>query len=392
MSKKLYIKRYWRFSKINCCKGFSAVAKILEVDIAMKLVFRWFGKEYDKIPLEYIRQIPGITGVVTSLMDIPVGEVWPLERLKALKEEVERHGLKVEVIESVNVHEDIKLGEPSRDIYIENYIETMKNLAQIGVKVICYNFMPVFDWLRTELERQLEDGSRTMAYRHEVVMKIDPKNFADEFMDRSGDVELPGWEPERLKEISETLEKYSDMTEEKYWRNIKYFLDSIIPYAEKYDIKMAIHPDDPPWPIFGLPRVVTSRENIRKFLDLNKSPYNGITLCTGSLGADRRNDLPAIIREFAKEGRIHFAHIRNLKFEAEKDFYESAHLSKCGSFDMFEIVKAFYDSGFDGYVRPDHGRMIWGEAGRPGYGLYDRALGAMYIMGLWEAIDKMSGN
>lgn len=358
----------------------------------MKLVFRWFGERYDKIPLEYIRQIPGITGIVTSLMDIPVGEVWPLERLKALKEKVESLGLKVEVIESVNVHEDIKLGEPTRDAYIEKYVETMKNLSQIGVKVICYNFMPVFDWLRTDLEKPLGDGSRTMAYRHEVVTKIDPKKFADAFLNQSGEVELPGWEPERLKEISETLEKYADMSQEKYWANLKYFLDCIIPYAEKYDIKMAIHPDDPPWPLFGLPRIITSRENIRKFLDLNESPYNGLTLCTGSLGANRENDLPAIIREFAGEGRVHFAHIRNLRFESEKDFYESAHPSEEGSFDMFEIVKAFYDSGFDGYVRPDHGRMIWGETGRPGYGLYDRALGATYILGLWEAIDKMNGN
>ena len=356
----------------------------------MKMSFRWFGKGYDHITLEQIRQIPGMEVVVTSLLDIPVGEVWPLERLKALREEVESYGLKLEVIESVNVHEDIKLGLETRDSYIEKYIKTMKNLSQIGVKVICYNFMPAFDWLRTELEYQLEDGSRTMAYRHDFVSKIDPENFAEQFMEQSKDSELPGWEPERLKEISKTIERYKDMSEDKYWKNIKYFLDSIIPSAEECDIKMAIHPDDPPWPVFGLPRVITGRENIRKFLDLNKSRYNGITVCTGSLGANRQNDIPAIIREFGKEGRIHFAHIRNLKFTSDRDFYESAHPSKCGSLDMFEIVKAFYDVGFDGYMRPDHGRMIWGETGRPGYGLYDRALGAVYLQGLWEAIEKMA--
>jgi len=356
----------------------------------MKMVFRWFGKGYDNIPLEYIRQIPGVSGVVATLMDIPVGEAWPLERVKALKEEVAKHDLELEVIESVNIHEDIKLGESSRDRYIENYIETMKNLSQIGIKVICYNFMPVLDWARSELAKPLLDGSNTMAYKHEHILNIDPQNLVNEVDKQSGGFELPGWEPERLKEMSITIEKYKDMTEEQYWKNIKYFLDSVIPYAEKYDIKLAIHPDDPPWPIFNLPRVITSRDNIRKFLDLNKSPYNGITLCTGSLGANRNNDIPAIIREFSGEGRVHFAHVRNLKFESEKDFYESAHLSECGSFDMFEIVKAFYDTGFTGYIRPDHGRMIWGETGRAGYGLYDRALGAQYILGLWEAIDKMS--
>jgi len=356
----------------------------------MKMVFRWFGKGYDNIPLEYIKQIPGVSGVVATLMDIPVGEVWPLERVKALKEEVTKHDLELEVIESVNIHEDIKLGESSRDRYIENYIETMKNLSQIGIKVICYNFMPVLDWARSELAKPLLDGSNTMAYKHEHILNIDPQNLVNEVDKQSGGFELPGWEPERLKEMSITIEKYKDMTEEQYWKNIKYFLDSVIPYAEKYDIKLAIHPDDPPWPIFNLPRVITSRDNIRKFLDLNKSPYNGITLCTGSLGANRNNDIPAIIREFSGEGRVHFAHVRNLKFESDKDFYESAHLSECGSFDMFEIVKAFYDTGFTGYIRPDHGRMIWGETGRAGYGLYDRALGAQYILGLWEAIDKMS--
>lgn len=356
----------------------------------MKMVFRWFAGGFDKITLNQIRQIPGVTGVVTSLLDIPVGDVWPLERVKALKEEVNSYGLEVEVIESVNIHEDIKLGEKTRDKYIQAYIDTMKNLSQIGIKVICYNFMPVLDWARSDLARPLVDGSNTMAYNHEYILNINPSSLADRFDEQSNGFALPGWEPERLKQMSIAIAKYKNISEEQYWKNIKYFLDSVIPYAEEYDIKLAIHPDDPPWPIFGLPRVITNRDNIRKFLDLNKSKYNGITLCTGSLGANRQNDIPAIIREFAAEGRVHFAHIRNLKFESEKDFYECAHLTKCGSLNMFEIVKALYDTGFNGYIRPDHGRMIWDETGRPGYGLYDRALGATYLQGLWEAIDNMS--
>ncbi|MDK2902907.1 MAG: mannonate dehydratase [Clostridiales bacterium] len=358
----------------------------------MKMSFRWFGEGQDNIPLQYIRQIPGVYNIVTSLIDIPVGEIWPLDRLKTLKEKVNACGLQLEVIESVNIHEDIKLGLETRDKYIQAYIDTMKNLHEIGVKVICYNFMPVLDWVRTELERKLEDGSYVMAYSEEDAAKINPKDLNAQMEKQSGGFSLPGWEPERLKEMSTMIEKYKYVSEQQYWSNIKYFLDSVIPYAEKYDIKLAIHPDDPPWPIFGLPRVITNRQNIQRFLDLNKSPYNGLTLCTGSLGANRENDLPSLIREFGSQGRIHFAHIRNIKYQDGRDFHETAHLSQCGSLDMFEIVKAFYDVGFDGYVRPDHGRMIWGEKGRPGYGLYDRALGAVYIQGLLEAIDKMTNS
>jgi mannonate dehydratase len=154
---------------------------------------------------------------------------------------------------------------------------------------------------------------------------------------------------------------------------------------------MAIHPDDPPWPIFGLPKVISSAENIRTFLALNDSRANGLTLCTGSLGANVANDIPAIIREFSGQGRIHFAHVRNIHHLTDVDFDESAHLSRCGDFDMYEIMKAYHDTGFTGYVRPDHGRMIWGEKARPGYGLYDRALGSQYLLGLWEAIGKAKG-
>jgi mannonate dehydratase len=176
------------------------------------------------------------------------------------------------------------------------------------------------------------------------------------------------------------------MTPDKYLANAKYVIDAEIPYAEKYDIKFAIHPDDPPFSIFGLPRLIFDESSISRFLALSDSGYHGLTLCTGSLGSDARNDVPSIIRKFAD--RIHFAHVRNLKFLGNGDFYESAHLSDCGSFDLYEVMRALYESGFDGYIRPDHGRMIWGETGRPGYGLYDRALGVAYLNGLWEALSK----
>jgi mannonate dehydratase len=151
---------------------------------------------------------------------------------------------------------------------------------------------------------------------------------------------------------------------------------------------MAIHPDDPPFSIYGLPKLINNVENIRKFLSLNSSPYNGLTFCTGSLGALIQNDIPAMVSEFAAQGRIHFAHIRNVKHLEEQVFTETAHLSSCGDLDMYQVVKAFHDNCFNGYIRPDHGRMIWCEQARPGYGLYDRALGSNYLLGLWEAIDK----
>lgn len=354
----------------------------------MKMIFRWFAGGHDSVSLRQIRQIPGMSGVAASLLDIPVGEVWPLDRLEALKSELESEGLSLEVIESVNIHEDIKLGKPERDRYLEAYRQTLRNLSRVGVKVLCYNFMPVLDWARSELQRPLPDGSTTMAYRDEPLQRMDPQNLAGQFEEESNGFELPGWEPERLKEMSAAIAEYRGISEDQYWENIRYFLNAVIPTAEEAGIRMAIHPDDPPWPLFGLPRVITCRENIRKFLSLYDSPCNGLTFCTGSLGSNRNNDLPSMIREFAGQGRVPFAHIRNLKFEGERDFYEASHLSSCGSFDMYEIVKAFCDSGFDGYVRPDHGRMIWGEQGRPGYGLYDRAMGSVYLQGLWEAVQK----
>ena len=356
----------------------------------MKMTFRWYGKTMDPIPLEYIRQIPGIYGVVTSLMDLPAGQVWPMDRLQALKKEVNEKGLALDVIESVNVHEDIKLGLPSRDRYIENYIETIRNLKEIGIKVICYNFMPVFDWTRTSLDRPLKDGSSTMSYDQRVIDQItDPQAFADEIQNKTDGFEMAGWEPERMAELKTLFAAYKTVSHDDLRCNLKYFLDAVIPVCEECGIRMAIHPDDPPWDIFGLPRIANSKENLEKIMALYDSPCNCITLCTGSLGSDPANDLPQIIRYFGSRDRIAFAHVRNLKIEEPGKFYESSHLSVEGSFDMYAIMKAFYETGFDGYLRPDHGRMIWGEKGRAGYGLYDRALGIAYLNGIAESLEKI---
>ena len=176
------------------------------------------------------------------------------------------------------------------------------------------------------------------------------------------------------------------MDDEALFANLKYFLERIMPVCREYDIRMAIHPDDPAWSVFGLPRIIVNKENILRMMKMVDDPHNGVTFCSGSYGTSLENDLPDMIRSL--KGRIYFAHVRNLKFHSPTNFEEAAHLSSDGSFDMYEIMKALYDIGFDGPIRPDHGRMIWGEKAMPGYGLYDRALGAAYLNGLWEAIEK----
>ncbi len=355
----------------------------------MKMTFRWFG-DTDTITLDKIRQIPGRPGIVGALYDVPVGETWPIEKIKHLKDTVTKSGLELEVIESVNIHDDIKIGLPSRDRYIENYQQSLRNLSKFGIKVVCYNFMPVFDWTRSELARPLPDGSNTMAYDGKKVEQVDPNQFAQEIMKVSDDLQMPGWEPERLQTLKVLFEKYQGVDEEKLFENLGYFLKAIVPVCEEVGIKMAIHPDDPPWSIFGLPRIVNNKANLERIVNLVDNPCNGLTLCSGCLGANPDNDIPSIIRYFGGKGRIHFGHVRNIKIISRNEFYESSHLSSDGSLDLFEIMKAYYDVHFDGYIRPDHGRMIWGETGRPGYGLYDRALGIAYLNGLWEAIDKMA--
>lgn len=345
----------------------------------MKMTFRWYG-ESDPVSLEYISQIPGMSGIVSAVYDVAPGNPWPESGIERIRSAARKHGLGFEVVESVPVHEDIKLGKQTRDHYIEVYRENIRRLGKAGVKCICYNFMPVFDWLRSDLNHRNSDGSTSLVYRHEQVLAMDPAK---------GGLSLPGWDESYTSDgLNALLEEYSAMDSERLWDNLAYFINSIIPACEECGVNMAIHPDDPPWDIFSLPRIVTSQDNLDRLLSLNKSARNGLTLCTGSLGASPDNDIPAMLSRYAEMKRIHFVHARNIKITGEHDFDETAHLSECGSLDMYEILRALYDAGFDGYIRPDHGRMIWGETGKPGYGLYDRALGAVYLNGLWEAIRK----
>jgi len=354
-----------------------------------KVVFRWFGERHDPVPLEYIRQIPGVEGIVSMLIDVPTGEVWPKERILALKKTIEQHGLTFEVVESVNVHEAIKLGLPSKDRYIENYRATLRHLAEAGIRVVVYNFMPMFDWVRTDLWKVLPDGSKTMAYDHRVLAGLSPREIVDRVKRDGHSFALPGWEWERLEEIERLFALYEGMDEERLFANLVDFLKAVVPLCEELGILLAIHPDDPPFSVFGLPRIVTSKSQILRLLEAVDSPANGLALCTGSLGVLEDNDIPDMIRTFGRMGRLHFVHLRNLKRTGDRSFQEVAHPSFCGSLDMFAIVKALVEIGYSGYMRPDHGRMIWGEEGRPGYGLYDRALGIAYLLGLWEGVERM---
>lgn len=342
----------------------------------MKMTFRWYGMD-DKIKLSYISQIPNMYGVVTAIYNVPVGNVWPEEKISELKNECNKHNLTMEVIESVPVHEDIKLGLPTRDKYIDNYCQNIRNLSKYGVKCICYNFMPVFDWTRTQLDKLASDGSTSLVYYASQLEKMDP---------RTGDLNLPGWDASYKKEdLINLLNQYKNVDEETLFNNLIYFLKKVIPVCEECNVNMAIHPDDPPWNIFGLPRIITCEKNIDRMLSEVDSPNNGLTFCVGSLGASKDNDIVKLVDKYSKMGRIHFMHIRNIKL-VDDGFEETAHAQSYGSMNIVEIVKTLYRNNFDGYIRPDHGRMIWDEQGKPGYGLFDRALGAVYINGIIDSL------
>lgn len=342
----------------------------------MQLSFRWYGNT-DPVTLKQIKQIPDMKNIVSAIYDVPVGEVWTKDKINSLKSSIEQEGLTLSVIESLPVHESIKLGEANRDSLIENYKESLRNLGDSGIKTVCYNFMPVFDWTRSNLDYELEDGSKTLMYDNDFVKDIDPVTT---------NLNLPGWDESYTKEeMAALIEKYRQIDEEDLWKNLEYFLNEVLPVAIEHDIDLTIHPDDPPWSIFGIPRIIKTKESYQRLISINSSKNNGICFCTGSLGCLEENDLPEIIKEFGDH--IHFVHMRNIKRLDNHSFVESDHLSKYGSVNMKEVVRALKAIDYKGTIRPDHGRMIWGETGKAGYGLFDRALGATYINGLIEGVE-----
>ena len=348
----------------------------------MMMTFRWFGSS-DPIPLAHIRQIPGVRGVVSALYDVPVGAAWTHDALDRLASTIDEAGLGFAVVESIPVHEDIKLGRPTRDRLIDQYCTSVRNMGAVGVPVLCYNFMPVFDWTRTDLAFPLVDGSTALAYDDAELAAIDLSR---------GTADLPGWATAYdATQLLALFDAYRAVDAEQVWENLGYFLERVVPVAAESGVRMALHPDDPPWPIFGLPRIITDLAALERVIGLVDHPANGVTFCTGSLGASPDNDLPTMIRRIGGRGRIHFAHCRNVLITGERRFREAPHPSAFGSVDMGAVLRALRDVGFTGPMRPDHGRMIWGEQGRPGYGLFDRALGAMYLQGVWEGLTQPEG-
>jgi mannonate dehydratase len=345
----------------------------------MKMTFRWYGDD-DPVPLRHIRQIPGVRGIVSALYDVPVGDAWTVEEIERLAASVAAEDFTLAVIESIPVHEDIKLGRPSRDRLVDQYCESVRAMGTVGVPVLCYNFMPIFDWTRTNLALELPDGSTALAYDDAQLARIDLSR---------GTGDLPGWAAAYDAESLRALRAaYSTIGEEQLWEHLAYFLERVVPVAASVGVKMAIHPDDPPWSIFGLPRIVTDAAALDRLTRIVDDPANGVTFCTGSLGASAGNDLPAMVRTLGARGRINFMHCRNVLRTGDRTFQEAPHPTAFGSVDMYEVLRALRDAGYSGPMRPDHGRMIWGERGRPGYGLHDRALGAVYLQGLWEGLAR----
>ena len=306
--------------------------------------FRWYGPEA-AVTLEHIRQIPPVTELVTSLYHIPAGALWPEEDIAARAARAAAAGLHFSVAEGLPVHESIYLG------------------GKYHIK---------------KGEQPLPDGSATLAFHQAALERMNPER----------DVwTLPGWNfSTRQGEIRTLLGQYRALGEAGLWNNLRYFLQAVAPEAERLGIRLAIHPDDPPLPVFGLPRVVSTLEDLLRLTGAVDLPSNGVTLCTGSLGSSRANDVVKIADRLCAEGKIPFVHGRNVRWEGEEDFCESGHLTASGSLNMAAILAALHRRGFDGVIRADHGRMVWGERGRPGYGLYDRAMGVCYLAGLWEAL------
>ncbi len=341
----------------------------------MKMTMRWFG-DTDPVRLDYIAQVPCIRGIVSALDGIPVGDVWPIERLQALQAKTAAVGLALEVIESIPIPEAIKQGLSERDALIENYCQSIRHMGAVGIKTLCYNFMPGFDWMRSNLHYVHPDGAVSSAYVNDDINAFDISQGIEKRVAWTN-----AFSGEQLRAV---IERYRQISEDQLFENFAYFLRRVVPVAEASGVYLALHPDDPPWSIWGLPRIVRDLPTIQRILDVVNSPHHGLTFCTGSLGATLDNDLPAMIRAFA--GRINFFHARNIKVTGYHDFYEVAHPSEFGSVPMEAVMQALVEIGFDGPMRPDHGRMIWGETGIMGYGLHDRALGAMYLYGLYQGM------
>ena len=389
----------------------------------MKESFRWFGPK-DPVKLRYIKQA-GATNVVTALHHISNGDVWTAKEINKRKKLIEKEGLRWSVVESLPVHEDIKKDSESCLFYIKNYIESLKNLSECGIKTVCYNFMPVLDWTRTSVEKKLDDGSKTMEFSKEALDAFDlfivKRKKAKECLSKKeiNDAELylkkidstqiknltksiiaglPGSEESyEVSDFSKRVNEYSGVTKGLLRSNLIKFLSKIIPVCDKYDVKLCIHPDDPPFSIFGLPRIVSTYDDLLFIFNLFPSKNNGLTYCTGSFGVRLDNDLIKIFNDFSK--RVHFIHLRNIKKDNKENFIESSLLK--GDIDMISIMKIIIKEeenrlkkgiiDYEIHMRPDHGLQILDDLNKnsnPGYSAIGRLKSLAEIRGLSLALSS----
>lgn len=389
----------------------------------MKQSWRWFGKD-DPVHLKKVKQA-GATDIVTALHHIPVGEIWPLDEIMELKEYIESYGLKWSVVESLAVHQDIRLQTGNYKQYIENYKQSLINLAQAGIYIICYNFMPVLDWTRTDLAWEIEDGGKALRFDHDIWAAFDlfilcrdhaQKDYENDEIERAKKIAehmsihekdallktiaagLPGANEagHSLESLKEALKAYENIDAEILRNNLSNFINEIIPTCVEYNIFMAMHPDDPPRPILGLPRILSTSEDVRKLFQMNASLHNGLTLCAGSFGVRADNHLAEMAYEFGE--RIHFVHLRSTLRDKNnpKSFIEAHHLN--GDVDMFSLCKALlevekkrketFDMDLCIPYRPDHGHLLEGDTEKnPGYSWIGRLKGLAELRGLIYGIE-----
>lgn len=384
----------------------------------MEKTWRWFGRK-DKVTLEMLRQI-GVEGIVTALHDEPVGAVWTVEKINAMKAYIESFGLRWSVVESLPVSEQIKYAGPDRDRLIENYKISLANLGKCGIKTICYNFMPVIDWVRTELEHPMPDGTLSLYFDYARFAYFDmkilgrkdaEKDFPADVVAKVEDLDKIITEEEKQQLIDtiitktqgfvngplgdaagspvarfkELMKPYEGMSKDALRANMKYFLEAVMPVCDEYDINMCVHPDDPPMPVFGMPRLVCNADDIRWFLGAVDNFHNGLTFCAGSLSAGAHNDVVAMAREFAP--RTHFVHMRSCDLLPGGDFVEAPHVG--GKVNLVELVKIFEGTGRNLPMRVDHGKTMLGDEKvgyNPGYTFHGRMLALGQVEGMMAAV------
>jgi mannonate dehydratase len=384
----------------------------------MEKTWRWFGKK-DAVTLDMLRQI-GVEGIVTALHDIPNGEIWPLEAIRDLKHYIEEAGLRWSVVESLPVPEAVKYGGSDRDELIGNYRESLANLGRAGVKTVCYNFMPVLDWIRTDLRRKNPDGTYSLyfdkthfAYFDCFILKRPGavKDYTEEELERVYALDKVITEKEKDDLVDTIIVKtqgfvngniregeknpvalfrrlltlYDGIDRDALRENLKYFLGRVVPVAEEYGVNLCVHPDDPPYAVMGLPRIVTSAEDIDWLLEAVDSPCNGLTFCAGSLSAGLHNDPPALAKRFAK--RTHFVHLRSTEADREGNFREASHLG--GRAQIVELVRIFEAENERLPMRVDHGKLMLDDvekAYNPGYSFLGRMYALAQVEGIMAAV------